>query len=245
MQVEKDDALFPFSDFTEAKKTLLTALGEKEPYVLLTGESGSGKTSLLREVKREIDRCRMRLFYFIFARLSPAGLVRVLARSLRMRPLRSQPETVKAIARILREEPWHALVVVDDAQMVPEETFAELRTMAEVELEGNPPLSVVLSGLPPLRERLRAPHLFSLWRRILTRIEITGLTREELRPFAEHVVGEGADRLADDTLALLFENARGIPGLLRPYLEVVCRYPGEGPIPPETAERLVQDFDLA
>ncbi len=244
MPVDEDDKPFPFSDFTQAKKTLLTALEEREPYILLTGESGSGKTSVLREARREIDRCRIRLFYFNLARLSPAGLVRVLARSLRMPPLRTQPETVTAIAKLIREEPWHALVVVDEAQIAPEETFTELRTMAEVELEGAPALSVLLSGLPELRERLRAPRLFPLWRRILVRVEITGLTREEVRPFAEHVIGEDADRVSDEALAALFESARGVPGLLRPYLKVIRRHPGEGPIPPETAERLIRDFDL-
>jgi type II secretory pathway predicted ATPase ExeA len=245
MRVENDDVPFPFSDFVEAKKTLLDALAEREPYMLLTGDSGAGKTSLLREVRRGIDRCRIRLFYFNLARLSPAGLVRVLARNLRMPPLRSQPETVQAIVKILGEEPWHALVVVDEANMVPGETFDELRTMAEVKLGGPTPFSVLLSGRTTLRERLRAPHLFPLWRRILTRVEITGLTREEVRPFAEHAVGvEAAERITDEALAVLFESARGIPGLLCPYLRVVLRHPGEEPILPETAERLIQDFDL-
>jgi len=245
MRMNGNDDLFPFADFVDAKRILRETIEAKEPYMLLTGESGSGKTSLLRQVGREIDRCRIRLFYFNLARLSPAGLVRVLARSLRMPPLRSQPETVMAMSKLLHEEPWHALIVVDEAQMVPEETFAELRTLAEVELDGLSPISVLLSGLPDLRERLKAPHLSPMWRRILTRIEITGLTRDEVRPFADHVLEEdGTERISEAALEVLFENARGIPGLLRPYLLRASRHRGEAPLSAEAAERLVQDFDL-
>ena len=244
--VTEPSPFFPFADYQAAKDAVLHAIETREPYVLLTGESGCGKTSLVREVAREVDRCRTRIFYFNLARLSPAGLVRVLARSLRMPPLRSQPETVTAIAKLLRDEPWHGLVVVDEAQMVPEETFAELRTLSEVDLDGGVVISVLLTGLPDLRERLRAPHLFPMWRRLLRRIEITGLTRDEMRPFADHVLGpEVARRIGDDALDILFEHGRGIPGLLRPYLERLARRPGDETLDRDDAEQVVQDFDLA
>jgi type II secretory pathway predicted ATPase ExeA len=163
-----------------------------------------------------------------------------------MPPLRSQPETVKAIARLLRDEPWQSLLVVDEAQMLPEETFSELRTLSEVELDGGATVTVLLAGLPDLKERLRAPHLFPMWRRLLCRIEITGLTRDEMRPFAEHALGlEAARRIGDDALDILFEHARGIPGLLRPYLERAARLDGDQPLDRDHAEQVVQDFDLA
>jgi type II secretory pathway predicted ATPase ExeA len=238
--------LFPFADYQAAKDALHRAIETRQPWILFTGESGCGKTSLIREMRGELDRCRIRIFYFNLARLSPAGLVRVLARSLRMPPLRSQPETVKAIAKLLLDEPYHSLLVIDEGQMLPEETFDELRTLSEVDLDGRTPLSVLLAGLPDLRERLRAPHFFPMWRRLLCRLEITGLTRDEMRPLAQHLLGpELSERVVDEALDVLFEHGRGLPGLLGPYLERTPRYAPNGPFLADHAEQLVQDFNFA
>ena len=78
---------FPFEDFRRAKHRLLGAVLEhQEPFALLTGETGTGKTALLRELRTELDRARHRVVYFSEARkLGAAGLVKVLAESLRVR----------------------------------------------------------------------------------------------------------------------------------------------------------------
>ena len=56
---------YPFQDFRRAKQQLRRALLEHhEPFVLLTGDTGTGKTALLRELRADIDRARYRLVYF-------------------------------------------------------------------------------------------------------------------------------------------------------------------------------------
>ncbi|MEJ2328141.1 MAG: AAA family ATPase, partial [Chromatiaceae bacterium] len=76
---------FPFEDFRRAKQRLQRALLEHhEPFVLLTGETGTGKTALLRELRAEIDRTRYRVLYFAQARkLGAVGLIKVLGEGLR------------------------------------------------------------------------------------------------------------------------------------------------------------------
>ncbi len=68
---------YPFDDFLRAKGALRTALIEHpEPFALLTGDTGSGKTALLRELRTELDRARHRVLYFSEARkLGAPGLV--------------------------------------------------------------------------------------------------------------------------------------------------------------------------
>ena len=59
-------APFPFADFLRAKQRLHRALFEHhEPFALLTGETGTGKTALLRELRAEIDRTRYRVVYCV------------------------------------------------------------------------------------------------------------------------------------------------------------------------------------
>lgn len=241
----KNDEPFPFDDFIDAKNALCEALEKRARYIVITGESGSGKTSLLRVLRRELDRCRFRIVYFNLSRLSPAGLIRVLARHLRTSPLRSQPETIQAIAKLLIDDPCHTMLWVDEAQQIPDETFMELRTLAECDLDGASPVSVLWSGLPELRERLMAPRHTSTWRRIRHRIEITGLRRDELVDFSMHHLGQQAtERFHQDAMTVIFEHGRGVPGLVLPYLERVLAEADEGPVAAPVAEAILQRWDL-
>jgi len=127
---------FVFADFQTARDTLLASIRAGDRYVLFTGESGAGKTTLLRAIRGQLDRSFARIVYFNLARLSPAGLVRVLARQLRVPPSRSQPETVQALVKVLHDEPVRTWLWIDEAQLLPDDTFAELRTLVEADLAG-------------------------------------------------------------------------------------------------------------
>lgn len=235
---------FPFEDFRLSLEELGAALAERRRYVLLTGESGCGKTTLLRELSRTLEEGRVRLFYFNLARLSPAGLVRVLARSMRAHVGYTCTETVRSVTEILREEKTHALVVADEAQMLPDDTFAELRTLAEADLSGRLPITVLFSGLVELEERLKDCALFPLWRRIPVRLRMGGLRDHEMRPFLVGQAGEpAAARFPDETLALLFERGRGLPGLVLPAVDLLLRRIPDGVVRPDAALELLDRFD--
>jgi type II secretory pathway predicted ATPase ExeA len=107
------------------------------------------------------------------------------------------------------------LLSIDEAQPLADDTLHEIRLLAEADLDGAPLFSVVLSGLPELKERLLAPHLFPLWRRMRPRVCLTGLRREELVPFLVHRLGkDGAARFEPTALDVLFEQTRGLPALI-------------------------------
>ena len=98
---------YPFADFLRAKQVLRSALLEHaEPFALLTGDTGSGKTALLRELRGELDRVRYRILYFSQARkLGAAGLVKVLGEHLRTRASVCHAVSFERCLRALAEEP--------------------------------------------------------------------------------------------------------------------------------------------
>ncbi|MFH1037813.1 MAG: AAA family ATPase [PVC group bacterium] len=207
---------FMYRDFKDAFMDLKSALTHGEAYTMLLGESGTGKTTLLRALHEKLDRRRFHILYLCHGQPSPSGLGRVLAEALHLPLRRTRAETSRLLVQTLRNLPTRLLFWIDEAQMIRDDTLHEIRLLSEADLEGPPLFSVVLSALPDLKDRLLAPHLFPLWRRIATRVSLTGLLREELRPFLSHAFSpQLVERLPDDSLSIIFEQARGIPALVQ------------------------------
>jgi len=238
---------FPFADFSKAREALLAAVrAERDAFLLLTGDTGVGKSTLLQDLRAALDRCRYRVLYFPGGRkLGPSGFIRVLARTLRLAPRRSHAETMQVVSRQLLDDPQRLLVWLDDAHEVPDDTLGEARSLAESSLGVSAVLQVVLAGWPSLRERLQGTP--ALWRRIVVRQEITGLTRDELPAFLAHHFREDAHQLGDDGLALLFEHGRGVPGVIvSMYRTLLEAHRGGGqPLDAHRIDEVLQRWDLA
>ena len=206
---------FPYEDFQQALGGLKAALLRAPAYALVLGESGSGKTTLLRTVAAQLDRRRFHILYLSHGQPSPSGLVRLLAETFHLPLRRTRAETSRLLVQTLRNLPTRLLLSIDEAQPLADDTLHEIRLLAEADLDVAPLFSVVLSGLPELKERLLAPHLFPLWRRMRPRVCLTGLRREELGPFLVHRLGkDAAARFEPAALDVLFEQARGLPALI-------------------------------
>jgi general secretion pathway protein A len=221
--------LFPYADFARAASALIEALEAGPCYGVVVGASGTGKSSLLRYVARSVDRHRFHTLYIVQAHVSPAALGRLLAQALHVGTRRTHAETLRTLAQVIRESPQELVLLVDEAQRLSSETIDELRLLAESELDRGPLFAVVLAGSPDLRERLEAPDLAGLRRRISLKLELTGLTSEECRPFlAKRLGAPAADRLDPEALSLLFERGRGIPALVERYAVVALRHAKNG-----------------
>jgi type II secretory pathway predicted ATPase ExeA len=132
---------------------------------------------------------------------------------------------------------------IDETQLISEDTLHEIRLLAEADLEGPPLFSVVLAALPELKERLLAPALFPLWRRITVQVTLAGLRREEVEPFLDHVLAERERRaFTPEALTVLFEQARGIPALLAQQTRQ-CLLRRPDPKNPITAEQVSSLLD--
>ena len=211
---------------------------------MLSGETGSGKTALLRELRGELDRARHRVLYFSEARkLGAAGLVKVLGEQLRVRPSVCHAVTFERLLRALAEEPQRLLLWLDEVHELPEETLGEARALAESDLEASRRVQILLVGLPKLRVALQAQP--PLWRRIAVREELTGLRFEELPPFLDHHFSpEQRERLCEQGLGTLFERGKGLPGLLLPMARAVFAHT-PGPLDPLVVDDLLQRWELA
>lgn len=239
-------AYFAFADFVRALENLEnTFRNDNDRYLLLTGETGVGKTWLCRQLNTALDRCRHRVLYFSHARhLSATGLIRVLAGCLRIPTRRSHSETLQGLVQSLREQPHQLLIWFDEAHELADETLLEARALAESDLADNGPVRILLIGMPALRDRLQG--IAPLWRRIVVREELTGLTFDELPPFIEHHFGdENKQRVCQEGMRILFERARGIPGLIVPmFRKILADSEPNAPFDPLTLDDILQRWEL-
>lgn len=238
---------YPYRDFTRVRQVVLSSLHQAdEPYVLVTGETGTGKTALLRDLRSDLDRARYRIFYFQEAkRLGAPGIVRVLARSLRADTSLYHAVALDRVVHALSEETQRVLLWFDEAHDLQPDAIAAARALVESDLDAGPRVQVLLVGMPGLRSNLQAlPHL---WRRIGVREELHGLQVDEVTPFLDHHFGASAQkRLCERSMATLFEHGKGAPGLILPLAKrVFSTITGKAKIEPEQVEDILQRWNLA
>lgn len=242
--VKKNQQPFMYADFKMAFSELKSAIIQKSPYVLLLGDSGLGKTTLLRLLANQLDRSRFHVLYLCHGQPSPSGLARVLAAALHLPLSRTRAETSRMLVQTLKNLPTRLLFWIDEAQLIRDDTLHEIRLLAESDLDGPPVFSVVLAALPELKDRLLAPHLFPLWRRIHPRLSMTGLIREEVGDFLKHqLYKQSISRFSEDALTVIFEQARGIPALLTSYASFCLKAHANGQISSDLVINLLDQFE--
>jgi len=235
---------FPYIDFKSAMKTLTTTLAQKTGYTLLLGESGTGKTTLLRTLSKQLDRSQFQLIYLCHGRISPSTLTRVLADTLHLPLRRTQTETSRMLTHFLRNHPIHLLIWIDEAQLISDETLHDIRMMAEADLDSAPLFSVIFSSLPSLKERFLSPNLFPLWRRISPKLVLSGLLAEECQPFLEHSFSKKQiERFSKEALNIIFEQARGIPALLQSFTQACFSHQEKGQMNQNFVSEIIETIE--
>lgn len=227
-------APFAYRDYVAAKSDIKGALLRGPFYGLVVGASGTGKTSLVRDLSADLDRHQHQLLYLSAPRVSLLSVVRYFAQTLRVTPRRSSLETIKVIADVLASQPTHLLAWIDEAAGLPADTLSELRSMAEFNCDVPQVFSVVLAGPPELRLLLDAPALFPLKRRITVRAVLEGLGRDELDAFLTHRFGPEAKRMLVGLRDELFERAHGVPALLDRVVRHALERAGRGSVDDES-----------
>ncbi len=223
---------FPYRDYVVAHKALLRALESGHFYASVDGPSGTGKSSLARQLSAELSASRVQIVYVSSTSASAFGLVNLLARALRVRQKRTALETAQRCVVALKGAlPLRYGLWFDEAHEADQDTLDEIRALAEADLGTSQILSVVLSGLPDLRILLDSPGLFPLKRRLAFRCRLSGLGRDELDAFLAYRFGAATPgRFASGLRDELFERTEALPALVQKIVAFVLARAGDGPI---------------
>ncbi len=212
----------PLQSHSEAMQVLLTALKTGEGFIKVTGEVGTGKTLLCRKLLNEIPDA-FEVAYIPNPALSPEEMRYALASELGIKGLsriNQQQLSQKIQLKLLEhnQQGKGVVLIIDEAQTIPWETFEALRLFTNLETESRKLIQVVLFGQPELDKMLATHRLRQLRQRITFSYQLRGLTASELNQYVQHrllVAGFDSDSLFDSrALAALHKYSNGVPRLV-------------------------------
>jgi general secretion pathway protein A len=234
---------------------LLFGIETRKGFLVLTGEAGTGKTSLLNRILEWLHRRRRSSAYIFHTHLEPIGLLRFILHDFGVPcDSRSKSVLVNALHTWLRQR--HAagdlpVLVLDEAQALPIHTLDELRLLLNLETPRGKLLQIVLSGQPELDEKLRLPALRQLRQRIMVHAHLPLLTQRETAAYISTrlaVAGcSDSPLFPDEVVRDIYTSSHGIPRVVNLLCEhaLMAAYAQRQPIvSPEMVRRIAVDFDL-
>jgi general secretion pathway protein A len=202
----------------EALAQLLYGVQEGKGFLLLTGEAGTGKTTLLRALLQRLDRKTAVAFVFNSTLPFDEMLEYILEDYGAPCSGTSRAQRLFALNRFLierRRAGDNAVLILDEAQNLDVPTLEQIRLLSNFETDNDKLLQIVLVGQPELRDKLRRPELRQLHQRI-------GL-RAQIRPLAEDEVGDYIET------RLRVAGARDVDLFTRQAVKTIAEYSGGVP----------------
>ena len=205
----------------EAIASIEYAVATRMGFIMLTGEVGLGKTTVIRAFLDRFDRERLLPIYVFHPLLSFDDLLELLSDELGL-ALESGISSFNRLRAIQRElihlydEKRQVILVIDEAQRLPEDTLENLRLLTNLETSDAKLLQIVLVGQPELEEILAQEHLRQLEQRIVLKARLDSLTpAESLRYLRHRLTLAGADDpenvMSTETLRAIVDLAEGVP----------------------------------
>ncbi len=194
-------------------------LAQGEGFIVITGEVGSGKTTLVGHVMDAIDPMRLTAARLVSTQVADADLLRMVADAFGVAiasPAKS--DALAGIENFLHEEARagrRTLLIVDEAQNLAVSALEELRMLSNFQLGESSLLQIFLLAQPEFRTTLASPQLEQLRQRVIATHHLEAMLPEELEPYLLHrlrLVGWADNpRFTNDLFDELWRATAGIP----------------------------------
>ena len=215
--------LFLGARHAEALAHLVYGITEAGGFVQLTGEVGTGKTTIVRSLlARQPENAEIALI--LNPRMNTTEFVATLCAELGITvpesALASEKELIDHLNRYLlgaHARGKRVVLIVDEAQNLSPELLEQVRLLTNLETETQKLLQIILIGQPELREVLARNDLRQLAQRITGRYHLDPLSRDETAAYVRHrlrIAGATAEIFTDGALAELYRVSDGIPRLI-------------------------------
>jgi general secretion pathway protein A len=213
--------LYMSARHTDALAHLLYGISESGGFIQLTGEVGTGKTTLIRSVLEQLPE-KADIAVILSPQLTTLEFLETIVQELHCPP--ATERTVKAQIDVLNvalmrahAEGRRVVLIVDEAQTLSPELLEQVRLLTNLETSKQKLLQIILIGQPELRELLDRPEMRQIAQRITGRYHLEPLRKDDTRAYVNHrlrVAGAQSDVFTGSAISALFKHSRGIPRLI-------------------------------
>jgi general secretion pathway protein A len=213
--------LFLSAPHREALAHVLYGIEQGEGFIAITGEVGTGKTTLCRTLLQRLEKDTEIAFLFN-PTLSGKALVRAISQEFGLDTRgKTRSDLTDQLYEFLLEtnrKGRRVLLIIDEAQNLEANTLEEIRLFSNLETTTSKLLQILLFGQPELDEKLESHELRQLRQRISVRWKLRPMTLEETLEYVRHrlAVASGSDReiFTERALREVQRRSRGIPRLI-------------------------------
>ena len=219
--------LFLTQHTEEALACLTYGIQSRKGFVLLTGEVGTGKTTLVNKLLEWLQTQRVATAFVFNSKLNADQFLDYMMADFGV-PVESSSKS----QLLMRLNQWlleryregeTAVVIVDEAQNLSEDVLEEIRMLTNLETATEKLLQIVLVGQPELEQKLKRPQLRQLRQRLTLRAKTQPFTQEETRAYVQQrlwIAGADHDIFDEPAMTAVHRYSRGIPRVIN----LICEH---------------------
>ena len=239
----------------EALTGLMYGIQTRKGFITLTGEVGTGKTTLINRLLEWLHQRRTRTAFLFNSRINSSQMFDFILSEFDITcNIRDKGQQLMKLNKWLLERyraGENAVLIVDEAQNLSLPVLEEIRLLTNLETSSEKLLQIVLSGQPELEDKLKLPELRQLRQRIMLRCKTSSLTREETADYiAERlrIAGSNGEPIfspkAIETIHLYSLGIPRVINLLCEHSLINAFTENQRPIQPQVVEEVAREFQL-
>lgn len=216
------DYLYMSPAHSRAKAYMDYAIFNRVGLVVITGEIGSGKTTLIKKILSELDEKKILVAKIFQTQLDDIQILQFILLEFGINPFnKKKVELLDLINKYLVErhkEGKQTLLIIDDAQNLTIRALKELVLLSGIETQKEKMLHIILVGQPELNVALETPDMEHLLQRVSLRYHVRPLTKNETFDYIKFRLkvagGDSRKIFESDVMSSIYECSRGIPRLI-------------------------------
>ena len=209
----------------DAYRHLEYAISESKGFAVITGEVGSGKTTLINYLlyKLELD---INIGLITNTNIPASQFLKAICREFEIDvDVEEKVDIMEIFQDFLLEryaQNERVLLIIDEAQNISLEAMEEIRMLSNLEAEKSHLIQIILIGQPELKSKLQRHDLKQFAQRVSTHYHINGLSKDEVNNYIRYRLevgqAENLDIFQEDAIELIYQHSLGIPRIIN----VIC-----------------------